>query len=393
MFSERTRWHRQTNRLTLRLEELRSAGRRILDLTLSNPTLAGLPYPSAALREALETSAFLRYEPHPRGDASARRAIAESYGEKGIQVDPDSILLTSGSSEAYTFLFRMLCNPGDAVLVPVPSYPLFDYLAALNDVQLRPYALQYDGTWRLEMATVRADETPAPKAVLLVHPHNPTGMFLKQGELRGVAALAREQGMAVLADEVFIDYPLTIDPLRAGSTAAQEEVLTFTINGLSKSAGLPQWKLGWIVVSGPPDQRREAMERLEIIADTYLSVNTPVQRALPRLLSLAPQIRAGIRQRTEENLSRLREHLRRVPGCSLLSLEGGWYATLRVPAIRSDEEWALLLLEEEGVVVHPGFFFDFPSGGQLVAGLLAEPGVFDEGVRRLVRVLERGLAA
>jgi alanine-synthesizing transaminase len=386
MFSSRTRWLRQPNRLSLRLAALRRTGTKILDLTSSNPTQAGFDYPSREIREALTSTDFLDYEPDPRGLPAARAAIARYYAEKGLQVDPAAILLTSGSSEAYAFLFRLLCEPGDTVLVPSPSYPLYDYIAGLSDVRILPYRLLYDGEWHLNMDLLLRAVIPSTRAIVMVHPNNPTGTFLKTAELEQVAAFAAERKMALIVDEVFIDYPLTHDGRRARSTAAFSDVLTCTINGLSKTAALPQVKLGWMAVSGPADQAGEALDRLEIIADTFLSVNTPVQHALPRLLQLGAGVRRQIASRTERNLGRLLEQVHRMPLCSLLHVEGGWYATLRVPATRTDEEWALALLDEGGVYAYPGFFFDFRGGGHLVISLLATEADLDSGVEAMVQV-------
>jgi alanine-synthesizing transaminase len=389
MFSSRTQWHRQPNALARRLADARASGRRIIDLTVSNPTRAGLEYPADEIRAALASDGVLEYAPHPRGLRSAREAVARYYGERSILVDPDHILLTSGSSEGYSFLLRLLCDPGASVLVPSPSYPLFDYLADLTDVRCIPYHLTFDDAWHVDAGPVLAAAGPSGRAIILVHPNNPTGTFLTAGGLRQIAAVAREREMALIVDEVFIDYPLSQDPLRAGSTAAFDEVLTFTINGLSKAAALPQMKLGWVTVSGPEDRVREALERLEIIADTFLSVNTPVQHALPRLLDLGAGLRSQIRSRSLTNLAMLRDRLTRVPRCSLLPADGGWYATIRVPATRTDEEWALALLEEEGVYVHPGFLFDFPAGGHLVVSLLTPEEECAGGVEGMARLLER----
>jgi alanine-synthesizing transaminase len=390
MFSRRTSWLRRPNRLALRLEELRAAGAPLLDLTISNPTQAGIAYPSGQLRQVLSPEEALVYRPDPLGLPAARAAIAGYYARKNVLVDPANILLTSGSSEAYTFLFRLLCEPGDVVLVPTPSYPLFDYLADLSDIQAFPYGLAFDGSWHTDVAAVRAALTPAVRAILAVHPNNPTGSFLSLAARDELATAANTAGAALIVDEVFLDYAFGPDPQRAPSLAAFDRTLTFTINGLSKTAGLPQMKLGWLTVSGPSGLVREAMARLEVVADTFLSVNTPVQCATPDLLRLGEEVFRAILARTMRNLKTLREVLSRDSSCSLLPVEGGWYATLRVPATRSDEAWALHLLEEAAVVVQPGFFYDMTGGGHLVVSLLTPEAEFAEGFGKLLRAVDAG---
>jgi hypothetical protein len=306
-----------------------------------------------------------------------------------VIVDPAHIILTAGSSEAYSFALRLLCEPGDSILVPSPSYPLFDYLADLTDVRCIPYPLHYEGAWLLDPGQIFRNATPSCRAIIVVHPNNPTGTYLRAPDLVRIAEGARRHTMALIVDEVFTDYPITADPLRAPSTASFDGVLTFTINGLSKTAALPQMKLGWLAVSGPQQAVTEAMQRLEIISDTFLSVNTPVQHALPHLLRIGDDLRAQISRRTHHNLGVLRKSLESGPRCSLPVVEGGWYATLRVPATRSDEEWGLLLLDEAGVYVHPGFLFDFPGPGHLVVSLLTPEAEFLSGVEAMVRVVER----
>lgn len=388
MFSSRTRWRREPNPLARRLAEAKRTGRPIIDLTLSNPAQAGLRYPEQEIRNALIAGDILTYAPLPRGLVEARNAVCGYYRDKGLQILPEHLLLTSGSSEAYSFVCRLLCEPGDTILVPSPSYPLFDYLGDLNDIRIAPYRLEYGGEWHIDTESIRRAAVQGSRAIVMVHPNNPTGTFLKMPELEWIAAFAAGRDMALIVDEVFIDYPLGHDERRAPSTAASEAALTFTINGISKTAGLPQMKLGWVVVSGPADERQEALERLDIVADTYLSVNTPVQQALPRLLTLGADIREEIRKRTRRNADRLSALAAGSPSCSLLPVEGGWYATLRVPATHSEEEWTLRLLDGAAVHVHPGFFFDFSGGPYLVVSLLTPECEFDEGIERLMRVVE-----
>ncbi len=384
MFSSRLPWDAPHNRLSQALEARRRAGAEILDLTESNPTCAGFSYPADDLLAAFAEPRALVYEPSPAGLASARQAVAAWYGERGCAVDPSRILLTASTSEAYALLFKLLANPGDEVLVPVPSYPLFDHLAALDSLRLRHYPLHYHHGWLLDTEALAAAVTTATRAVIVVNPNNPTGSYLKRHEVAALTAVCSRHELALIADEVFADYAFEADPDRAPSMVACEEVLTFALNGLSKSAGLPQMKLGWIVAGGPEGLRRRAFERLELIADAYLSVSAPVQHALKRLLELGPYIQWQIYGRLRTNLEALAGLVGGHPASELLRVEGGWYAVLRVPRTRGEEEWCLELLERDGVLVQPGFFFDFPSEAFLVLSLLAPPEIFAEGTRRLL---------
>jgi len=343
-----------------------------LDLTESNPTNAGIPYPSNLL-EPLADFKALRYEPDPKGTLAARRAVADYYASRKIDVSADRVLLTASTSEAYSYLFKLLADPGDEVLVPRPSYPLFEFLAALESVAVRQYPLRYDGAWHIDFAALESMITARTRALAVVNPNNPTGSFLKQDELDRLETICAERGIAILSDEVFSDYGHSHDPRRVLTLAGERKALTFSMSGLSKIAGLPQLKLGWIVVSGPHSQ--EAYERLEWIADTFLSVGTPVQAALPSLLHL----HEGIRTRISENLPLIREHA--------LHMEGGWYAVMQVPRTRSEEDWALTLLADHDVLVQPGFFYDFESEAYLVLSLLTEPTTFREGTRRILEIL------
>jgi aspartate/methionine/tyrosine aminotransferase len=320
---------------------------------------------------------------------SAREAISSHYQSKSLNVDPESIILTAGTSEAYSMIFRVLCEPGDEALVPVPSYPLFEFLAQLNDVVIKPYHLRYDGEWHIDMATVVQSLTDRTKAIIVVNPHNPTGMFLKKSELALLSAISEQHKLSLIVDEVFADYAFSDGNTRVVSTANSSNILTFTLNGISKLAGLPQMKLGWIVVSGPAERKNEALARLEIIADTYLSVNTPVQVALPMLLECGTTIRDSIRRRTAENLKAIRQLVSGDSKCTLLQSEGGWYAILQVPRTRTDEEWAIGLLQDEGVYTHPGYFFDFENDNMLVLSLLPDVHVFEDGARRITDYVAR----
>jgi aspartate/methionine/tyrosine aminotransferase len=390
-FARRTRWDLTTNRYTQALEAYRASGRELLDLTASNPTTVGLRYSERPLLAALSDPRALTYSPEPEGMLSAREAVAGYYAERGAKVSPDDILLTTSTSEAYSFVFRLLCDPGDAVLVPTPSYPLFDFLADIQDVRLFPYELVYDHGWQVEFnslrdATARARATGArPRAVLAVHPNNPTGSYVDARDMRLLNELCAAEDAAIVADEVFLDYAL-VD--RAPLTfAANEDALTFTLSGLSKISALPQMKAAWIAVSGPPPRKSAALARLEMIADTYLSMSAPIQLALPAMLDERRNIQPQLMERVRENLAVLDAQLARQQVCSRLSVDGGWYAVLRVPATASDEDVAIRLLETSGVLLQPGHFYDFPSGCYLVVSLITESAVFREGISRMLRVL------
>jgi hypothetical protein len=383
MFSSRTRWDLRTNRLAALIEARRAAGAPTTDLTQSNPTRAGIAYPGDLLRPLSDAYA-LRYEPVPLGLSTAREAVAADYRRRGVDVAADHILLTASSSEAYAFIFKLLCDPGDGVLVPRPSYPLFDYLAGLESVAVRHYPLRYDGEWHVDLPALAQAMTARPRAVVAVNPNNPTGSYLKRDEAAAIQEIAASHGAAVVSDEVFADYAFWPDPRRVGCLAGEVEALTFCLGGLSKSCGLPQLKLGWVAVSGPRPLRAEALARLEVLADTYLSVATPVQRALPGILARAPELQAPIAARVAANLDFLRRRAVPPSPVTLLEPEGGWYATLRVPATLPEEERVARLLEDEGILVHPGYFFDFPHEAYLVMSLLPEPGPFAEAVDRML---------
>jgi len=342
-----------------------------IDLTLSNPTAAGLPVPAVALPAAP------RYEPDPRGLRAAREAVAAYQG-----VSADRVILASSTSEAYSWLFKLLCEAGDEVLVPEPSYPLFGYLTALECVRPVPYALRWDGEWHLDASALRF--APRTRAVLAVSPGNPTGAYLKEEERRALAAACRERGCALICDEVFADYPAFEDARRARGAASYDDAPAFSLSGLSKVAGLPQLKLAWIAASGPGAD--ESLANLELIADTYLSVGTPVQMAAAGLLASRSVFQRAVQARLRENRAALLSARPAGAPWDVLRAEGGWSEVLSVPRSRSEEEWALALLEA-GVLVHPGYFFDFPSGAHLVLSLLAPPPDFLQGARILSSVL------
>jgi alanine-synthesizing transaminase len=383
VFSSRFHWDLRPNSLTELLRVKRAAGARILDLTESNPTNAGFVFPADEILDALADPRSLRYEPSPAGLLAAREAVAgRYYAQRGDNVEPSRILLTASSSEAYAFLIKLLTEPGDELLVPRPSYPLFEFLATLENVGISPYPLIYHEGWSIDTDALTRSITERTRAIVLVNPNNPTGSFVKRRELDRLIALCREHSLAIISDEVFSDYAFAADPERVASLTGVNEILTFSLSGLSKVAGLPQMKLGWIVTSGPASGRAAAMERLEVIADTYLSVATPVQHALPRLLEAGENIREQIRRRTRKNLDTLLASAGNSP-LRTLPVEAGWYATLQVPRIRTEEEWALQLLDRSNVLVQPGYFYDFDQDGLLVLSLLAPADVFSEGVRRV----------
>jgi alanine-synthesizing transaminase len=385
MFSARTRWDRTVNRLAALVERKRAAGRQVLDLTETNPTRVGLEAPLDVLALLADPGAG-RYEPEPRGLETARKAVAADYARRGVDVDPGRLVLTASTSEAYAFLFKLLCDPGDAILVPRPSYPLFDYLAGLESVEVEPYPLVHDGEWRIDLAALRESVAARTRAIVLVSPNNPTGSFVNDGEVSAIQELAAGKELALVSDEVFADYAWSAGG-GGRSLARDGPALAFALGGLSKSCGLPQLKLAWVAVSGPASLREEALARLELLADTYLSVGTPVQRAAPALLARAGELRAPIAARVAENLGALRRLLGGTAPASLLHGDGGWSVVLRIPSTASEEERVLGLLDAHDVLVHPGYFFDFPREAYLVLSLLPRPADFTEAVSRILRVL------
>ena len=385
MFSERTNWKLAQNRFTQALEEVRATGAKILDLTASNPTRVGLLYEEQRILTALAAPQALDYDPQSKGLRTAREAVAAYYHEEHMLRDLDAgqIILTTSTSEGYSFVFRLLCNAGDELLVPKPSYPLFEFLADLQDVRLTPYELIYDHGWQIDFPSLKKAATSRTRGVVVVHPNNPTGSFVQLNEAEMLNVFCREQGLAVIADEVFLDYGL--EDRAHSSFARNAEVLTFTLSGLSKIAALPQMKVAWVVTSG--GAAGEAMGRLEIIADTYLSMNAPVQWALPELLEQRKYIRPQLLQRVKENLAELDRQLAAQKSCQRLVVEGGWCAVLRVPVTRSDEELAIELLREKSVMVHPGHFYDFAKDGYLVLSLIAPRSEFAAGVNAILEKL------
>jgi alanine-synthesizing transaminase len=380
MFSSRLQWDLRPNALTRLVSEKRAAGAPILDLTESNPTRAGLTYP-AEIVGAFDDPRMLIYEPSPSGLREAREAVGGYYASRGQTVNPERILLTASTSEAYSYLFKLLANPGDHVLAPRPSYPLFEFLGHMEAIEVRHYPLHYDGAWSIDLHALCGALDQSTRAIIVVNPNNPTGCYVKRAELAELVRLCESRGIALISDEVFSDYSFLHDPDRVVTLADITECVSFCMSGLSKVAGLPQMKLGWIVGNQP-----SAMEKLEWIADTYLSVSTPVQCAAKRLMEAGEFVQRQICDRTRANLAFARDTLRGT-AADILNLEGGWYITIRMPRTRTEEEWALELLLEQDVLVQPGFFYDFESEAFLVASLLTAPDIFREGVQRLKRLV------
>jgi alanine-synthesizing transaminase len=415
MFSDRTNWKLTRNRLTDALEAARSGGANILDLTVSNPTRAGLRYDEAAILASLSAPLAIDYDPQPKGLRQAREAVAAYYSDErsggGYTVhrfDPEQLVLTTSTSEGYSYIFRLLCNPGDELLVPKPSYPLFEFLADLEDVKLVPYPLIYDHGWQMDFPSLEKAVTPRTRGVVVVHPNNPTGSYVLAHELTLLNEFCRERGLALIVDEVFLDYHLDVAttapgcPVEPSSTAspsstsaiachpsftANQDVLTFTLSGLSKVSALPQMKVAWIAVSGPSAETAPALARLEVIADTYLSMNAPLQWATPVLLGQRESLQKQLLDRVRGNLAELDRQLAEHKTNERLAVDGGWYAILRVPVTKSDEDLAVELLQRKSVLVHPGHFYDFPSDGYLVLSLITRAAEFCEGVGRMLEFL------
>jgi len=413
MFSQRTNWRLVPNRLTQAIEEMRARGAQLLDLTASNPTRVGFEQDSDSILAALRSEKALDYDPQAKGRLEARQAVAKYYqADHGIaELDPERLVLTTSTSEGYSYVFRLLCNPGDELLVPKPSYPLFEFLADLQDVKLLPYPLVYDHGWQMDFHSLETAVTSRTRAVVVVHPNNPTGSYVHASEIGLLNEFCRGHELALIADEVFLDYrlarfagpdldtrsrPLETDPHRSlgpldpddkgASFAENDQVLTFTLSGLSKISALPQMKVAWIVTSGPHPQVAGAMARLEVIADTYLSMNAPVQGAVPVMLVQRRNIQGQLLERIRTNLAELDRQLAGQKPCQRLRVEGGWYAVLRVPVTRSDEDLAIELVREKAVLVHPGHFYDFASDGYLVLSLIAPSPEFADGVERVLQL-------
>jgi hypothetical protein len=382
MLSRRLPPHADLNALTRALAQRRAEQRPVIDLTQSNPTRAGFTYPADLLTE-LASEAALHYEPQALGMPAARDAVARDHARRGVTIDPERVILTASTSEGYTWLFKLLCDAGDTILVPRPSYPLFEHLTQLEGVRTFPFNLEYHGRWEIDFATMQSAPEEA-RAVIVVSPNNPTGSYISARELERVLALCRDRGWALIVDEVFADYRLDANaPLT--DIASRADVPAFTLGGLSKTAGLPQLKLGWIVAGGPSEACTAALAGLELIADSFLSVSTPVQVAAGRLLERGAAIREQIHDRVRANLAALRENAQSFPACEVLKVEGGWSAVIRVPAMLTEEQLILELLNREGILAHPGYFFDFPHEAFLVVSLLPPPDVFRDAAARLLR--------
>jgi alanine-synthesizing transaminase len=382
MFAKRTNWNLTPNRLSEALAGHRAAGNPLLDLTVSNPTECGFEYDSSAILKALSKPAALLYEPNPRGLESARLAVAGYYADRHDDVSAEDIFLTTNTSESYSYIFRTLCDPGDELLIPSPSYPLFDFLADIQDVSLVRYPLVYDHGWQIDFYALEQAITPRTRGIIVVHPNNPTGHFAKHAEMAKLNSICSTREIAIIADEVFLDYSLEGD--RPASFVANRGAPTFTLSGLSKISGLPQMKVAWLIASGPRQWKSEALARLEVIADTYLSVNAPVQLAMPGFLEQRHAFQEQVMARVRRNLAGLDRLLGGQKACSRLTVEGGWCAVLRVPATRTDEDLAIHLLTSMGLYTHPGHFYEFPSDGTLVISLLTPEQVFAEGTKRLL---------
>jgi len=382
MFAGRTNWNLNSNRLSEALAKHRAAGKPLLDLSASNPTECGFEYDRQAILKALSNPESLSYDPDAKGLLSARRAVAEYYSTLEIIVPVEDIILTTSTSEAYSFAFRVLCNPDDELLIPEPSYPLFSFLADIHDVKLVGYPLLYDHGWQIDFHALQQSITARTRGVIVVSPNNPTGHFCKPGEMQKLNEICSPRQLAIIADEVFLDFHLAAT--RPRSFAANTGCLTFTMSGLSKISGLPQMKAAWLIATGPEESKSEALARLEVIADTFLSMNAPVQRAMPVFLELRHGFQRQVLARVRKNLAELDKQLSAQSSCARLDMEGGWYAVVRVPATRSDEAVAIELLNAQGVYVHPGHFYDFPADGYLIVSLITPERDFNEGIKRLL---------
>lgn len=383
MFSRRTQWDLTPNRLTQAHQEAVASGKELIDLTISNPTRAEIQYNENAILDALRNPQSLDYDPQPKGLRSARESVAGYYAS---EVDPESLILTTSTSEGYSFVFRLLCNPGDEILVPKPSYPLFDFLAELQDVNLVPYSLIYDHGWQIDFHSLENAITAKSRGIVLVHPNNPTGSYVSINERRQLNQLCHRHKLALIVDEVFLDYAHDDEP--EPSFAANKDALTFTLSGISKISALPQMKLAWITASGPLTDLATAIKRLEIIADTYLSLNAPVQLAASVLLDQRKTIQPRIVSRIRANVAELDRQLAVQKSCTRLAMQGGWYAVVRIPVTGSDEDFAVKLLQRSGVFVHPGHFYDFPNYGYLVLSLIAPEKEFQSGVSALLQLVD-----
>jgi len=387
MFSSRTQWNMLPNSLSRLVAAKRLRGEALLDLTESNPTHCGFSYPEKEILGGLAHPSSLLYQPDPRGLPLARKAIAHYYGTLGVAVNPENIILTASTSEAYSFLFKLLCNAGEEIIVPQPSYPLLEYLCQLNDVALRHYRLVYDGEWHIDFEMLQSAMTSRTRAIVLVHPNNPTGSYIKQNEFERVCAIAAHYHCAVIVDEVFQPYSLFPDIHRANILAYRSSSLVFSLNGISKLLGLPQLKLSWIVVSGHAPHTGESLDRLDIIADTFLSVNTPVQAAMPQLLSSVSQIESQILERVRQNYTVLQKSFMN-SHTSVFHVEGGWYAILRLPQMYNDDQWAEKFLLHENIIVQPGHYYGIEQKSCIVFSLLPVGDQVADAIKKMHKFIE-----
>ncbi len=386
MFSSRTKWKSTSNPLLDKLENFRENEIPILDLTESNPTKVGFDFDNKAVLQAISQSYSLLYEPMPAGLFKTRSAIASYYASKGNSVNPESIFLTASTSEAYSHLFKLLANPNEEILIPQPSYPLFELLAGLESVSVVSYPLLYHPNtgWSINMDKLNLSISTLTKAIIVVNPNNPTGSYLKKNELAQLNQICEAHNLALIVDEVFSDFADKEDANRITTTVENKAVLTFVLNGFSKMLALPQMKLGWMQVNGPGELVKQAKTRLEIITDTYLSVNTPIQHAAEKLFFQKEEIQSQINHRIQQNLKILEELLNSTNKVNMLLRDGGWYAVLQVEKAVSDQQFTLQLLKMQKVFVHPGYFYDFPKEGFIVISLLTKPDIFKDGISHLI---------
>jgi aspartate/methionine/tyrosine aminotransferase len=384
-YSRRLSWGLSKNLLSEQADERRKRGEYLVDLTNSNPTELFDRYPHSAIAEAFEKVRSFGYEPDPLGTEHARMAVSAYYAARGIHIPHTRIVLTASTSEAYALLFKLFCDPGDEVLIPAPSYPLFEFLAHLESVRVNQYRLQYDGAWHLDVDFLRTQITPRTRAIVIVNPNNPTGSFLKENEFEKLRTIAVERGIPIIADEVFLDYAFEPDRQRVRTLIGQDDALSFSLNGMSKAAGMPQMKLAWIAINGPEKEMAQARERLGLIADTYLSVGTPVQQALPYLFQIGGDIQGMIAERVRANLHTLQRTMQDGP-TQVLRVEGGWSALVRLPATQSEDLWTLQLLTEGGILVQPGYFFDMASEAYIVMSLISRPEELEPAISLIHRL-------
>jgi len=387
MFSRRTDWRLTPNRFTEAQREMQRAGREVLDLTLSNPTRAQLAYETGEVLASLSKPEAMDYDPQPKGLLGARQGVCEYYRDSDrSNLDPESVVLTTSTSEGYSYVLRLLCDPEDEILVPKPSYPLFEFLADLQDVKLVPYPLLYEHGWQIDFPSLDQAVSSRTRAVVLVNPNNPTGSYVSSTERRSMNEFCNGHDLSLLVDEVFLDY--AHDGGTRPSFVTNQQTLTFTLSGVSKISGLPQMKLAWVVTSGPPEKVSAALDRMEVIADTYLSMNAPIQLATPALLAQRKKIQPLLMDRVRQNLQEFDRQLGNQKTCQRLDVEGGWFTVLRVPATQSDEDQAIEILHKASVLVHPGHFYDFSGDGYLVLSLITPPAAFREGIHRVLSLFQ-----